>query len=340
MSRHFGAVGAALISPPEDCLRLLWSEGFDAHAQKYVREGWHSRNDRLKRLVSLSDSRTLLLTDRQIFDEREITHNPFNADFIRKNGLGPFAGAILYPRSDAPVLFTIDRKAGHPEFDAKELAGIESILPHLQRAFHLANQIGAAHSSGMLDALDRIGGAAILLSATGKVVCLNKKADHLFEDAFVIEDGLLAARASNSRSGLEHLIAGLLGPKIAAGAPQKTAVKIDRLVKPPLLVQGAPLPGSPNEIFQRARAILLISDPTETKSPDQCLLRQIFGLTSAEARVAVALAKGHDTTVIGSSLQIKPETVRLHIKRILEKSKTSRQVELVSTLKDMAFQIE
>ncbi len=340
ISLHFKAEGAAFISPSGEPMRLLWSEGIDGLASEYVREDWHDRNDRLKRIVSRSASRTNLFTERHIFDETEMINNPFNSDFIRRNGFGPFAGAMLYPSSSTPVVFSIERRAGRPEFDATELAGIRSILPHLQRALFLADTMNGAHASGMLDALDRIGAAAILLAASGKVLDLNSKARSLFDDAFAIEGGMLRARATDSRPRLKHLIAHLLGPKIAGGGTPALAVRIARDCKPPLLVQGAPLAGSPNEFFQSARAVLLISDPAEKKLPDPNLLQQILGLTAAESRVAVALAEGNDTTVIGESLRIKPETVRLHIKRLLQKTGTSRQVELVSTLKDFSYTIE
>jgi DNA-binding CsgD family transcriptional regulator len=59
------------------------------------------------------------------------------------------------------------------------------------------------------------------------------------------------------------------------------------------------------------------------------LLQRRHGLTRAEARVATRLAEGMTLPEIGAVLDIRPETVRTHLKRIYAKTGASRQAELV-----------
>lgn len=58
-------------------------------------------------------------------------------------------------------------------------------------------------------------------------------------------------------------------------------------------------------------------------------LQRRFGLTRAEARVAARVADGLRLNEIAADLRIGLETVRTHLKRVYDKTKTRRQVELV-----------
>jgi DNA-binding CsgD family transcriptional regulator len=58
----------------------------------------------------------------------------------------------------------------------------------------------------------------------------------------------------------------------------------------------------------------------------------LFGLTPTEAAIAVELSAGLSTDEIAPRLQIAVGTVRWHLKRILAKTGSSRQAELVALL--------
>jgi len=59
------------------------------------------------------------------------------------------------------------------------------------------------------------------------------------------------------------------------------------------------------------------------------LLRCHFGLTPAEARLAVHLAAGETLRSAEAKLSIRYETARTHLKSIFQKTGTCRQAELV-----------
>jgi DNA-binding CsgD family transcriptional regulator len=59
------------------------------------------------------------------------------------------------------------------------------------------------------------------------------------------------------------------------------------------------------------------------------LLRSHFGLTPAEARVALHLVAGETLRSAEVKLSISYETARTHLKNIFNKTGTSRQAELV-----------
>src|SRR5262245_36522531 len=59
------------------------------------------------------------------------------------------------------------------------------------------------------------------------------------------------------------------------------------------------------------------------------LLRRHFGLTTAEARLALHLVQGETLRSAEVKLSISYETARTHLKNIFDKTGTCRQAELV-----------
>jgi DNA-binding CsgD family transcriptional regulator len=59
------------------------------------------------------------------------------------------------------------------------------------------------------------------------------------------------------------------------------------------------------------------------------LLRSLFGLSPAEARVVVALSTGLTPREVAAHLDIALNTTRVHLRHIFEKTGTGRQAELL-----------
>jgi DNA-binding CsgD family transcriptional regulator len=80
----------------------------------------------------------------------------------------------------------------------------------------------------------------------------------------------------------------------------------------------------------RGAALVSISDPESTPLPDDRTLREMFGLTPAEARLTRLLAEGTSLAEAAERLGLRRETARTRIKVIFDKTGTHRQAELVS----------
>jgi DNA-binding CsgD family transcriptional regulator len=68
---------------------------------------------------------------------------------------------------------------------------------------------------------------------------------------------------------------------------------------------------------------VFIIDPETRASVAAEHLRQLYGLTAAEAAVAVEAVRGGGVAGISASLRISRSTVRTHLIRIFEKTGTS-----------------
>jgi DNA-binding CsgD family transcriptional regulator len=87
---------------------------------------------------------------------------------------------------------------------------------------------------------------------------------------------------------------------------------------------------------RRSGAIVLAVDPAGRTAGDRRLFEVALGLSRAEARVATALLQGLDAKQVSASLHVSHETVRTHLKRIFEKTRTRRQAELLLVLLQVA----
>ena len=70
------------------------------------------------------------------------------------------------------------------------------------------------------------------------------------------------------------------------------------------------------------------------------MLRQVFGLSAAEARLAAAIARGRTLDEISHVEGTSRETLRSQLKAIFSKTDTSRQAELVLLLSRLAQRCE
>jgi DNA-binding CsgD family transcriptional regulator len=77
-----------------------------------------------------------------------------------------------------------------------------------------------------------------------------------------------------------------------------------------------------------AGAIIFITDPAAPDHYSGEALMQIYGLTQAEARVAVAVAKGDGIAAAAEELGVSSNTLKTLLQRTFAKTGTRRQSEL------------
>ena len=82
----------------------------------------------------------------------------------------------------------------------------------------------------------------------------------------------------------------------------------------------------------RPAALVFVSDPEQQMAAPADLLRRLYGLTRAEARLAALLLQGRDLPEAGAELGVTLHTVRTHLKAVLAKTGAARQAELVRIL--------
>ncbi len=81
-----------------------------------------------------------------------------------------------------------------------------------------------------------------------------------------------------------------------------------------------------------ATAFLFISDPAKRRTPSLDALKQLFGFSNSEAKLAHGLAQGLDIKEVAEIMEVTVQTARTYLKSLFEKTATNRQADLVRTL--------
>ena len=76
----------------------------------------------------------------------------------------------------------------------------------------------------------------------------------------------------------------------------------------------------------------MIINPEQEPEPPKVLIRRLFGLTNAEADVALRVLRGDDITPISADLALSIATIKTHLHHIFDKTDIHRQAELVRLL--------
>jgi DNA-binding CsgD family transcriptional regulator len=173
-----------------------------------------------------------------------------------------------------------------------------------------------------------------LLDERGRVRHANRAAEDLMAQDIGLR--IISGRLSSARSDVARRLEGLIG---SAGSPDgsRRAGGAITLTAPgrrsPLCVAAAPLRSEHLSVFAgRLAVIVWVTDQDPGPSLPQARLRERFGLTSAEGRLALALLDGASPREAAGELGLSYHTVRNQLQGVFEKTGVHRQTELIMLL--------
>ena len=242
-------------------------------------------------------------------------------------------GIILVTSAGSSVISAL-RGAAAGAFGEGEKAVLSALMPHLKRAALLHGEIGSLRRqlSTFTGHIERYPYGFLLTAPDRRVLYSNAAAREIVasRDGLANDNGRLLAMSPRSEAAFAKAAVDVAGP---GGALRRLEVPRPSGRKPFRLVL---MPVNDSKTVPLGVAIpalsVLIIDSESLSEPDPDVLRELFSLTPAEARVSAKLVMGHNSEEIASESGTSIETVRTHIKRTLSKTGASRQSELVSLI--------
>lgn len=257
-------------------------------------------------------------------------------DFVRPKCDFFWCVGAAIPMSDGQTgLLGLLRNQQDAHFGGAEAGAVDVLLPHLRRSLQLTHhlrrlEVDLAHARASLDAFS-IG--VIICNPSGKVRIANRIAEQVLMrgDAIALDGSdAICVMDPTIEQNLRRLISDAarhngLEPIGAGGA-----LRIARRDRAPLKLLVAPLPQAQHAgINGSGGAMILIDDPERSSAPAIEALKALFGLTSAEARLARRLAHGDSTAPqIAAEFSLSPQTIRTQMKSIHRKMDVSHQAEI------------
>lgn len=252
---------------------------------------------------------------------------------------------VTYFAREADVMATLaamrDEEAG--AFRPAEVRRLAMLVPHLRRAFEFYALMRQAseRSSDLASALDLLDAAVILTDSRLRVAHANRAAEELAKarTGLSLDKGSLAIKDSQC----SRRIARAASEALAAASGDATITQAEHIAitcgESGMLYRVSlhPLSRRPAGTGTRVKAELAVvirSGAPKAQENSATRLQRLFGLTSAEAILANAVASGRSLNAHAQERGIAISTVRTQLRSLFAKTETHRQGELVARLRE------
>jgi DNA-binding CsgD family transcriptional regulator/PAS domain-containing protein len=295
-----------------------------AYKERHVQNPWHEGMQRQQvgrivlsdEIVPLASLRPTLFFD-EVLRPQDVAHNAMIA---------------LAAQDDFRAAFSLCRSVRQGPLGREGRQLLERLVPHLCRSIRLGLRIDGYRALQRAEhhVLDRLSAGVILLDRQARIVYANAAARALGADdgPLRLRGARVTAHAFPYSQRLGELIRMAL-----RGAPAGS-MSVARPSDGTLLtilassVRGRDV-GHFADLSMRDSAVLLfIVDPTNRAGIPVAWIVDAYGLTPAEARVALAASTGLTIPETASQLGLSPNTIKTHLRKVFAKTGVSRQAEL------------
>jgi DNA-binding CsgD family transcriptional regulator len=260
----------------------------------------------------------------------ELQASAFYDEVLRPQEIGHNGMMALAARKDFRAAFNMCRSVRQGPFDRDEQRLLEWLSPHLCRSVTLGFRIDGylAMQHAAFNVLDQLADGVIVLDRKAHVLFANVTSRRMAEEGSLRLHQSVGTHSPAHSQRLNELIrAALQG---AAGGSMSL----------PHSLEGRPLTVIVSSIRSKdlgrlsdagvkdAAGLLFVIDPANRRSIPLGQIMDAYGLTHAEARVALAASSGNTILETAQSLNLSPNTIKTHLRCVFAKTATRRQAEL------------
>ncbi|MDO9561475.1 MAG: helix-turn-helix transcriptional regulator [Bradyrhizobium sp.] len=300
---------------------------------RFVADGWYWQG----RLMSLvHESRHAgFLRDVDLCSQEELEAEPIYRDNWRKMGLGWGAATAFALPTGENLSIVLSRTTAQGPADAATIQRLDTLRPHLARTAVMAARLHLERAQAAGQALAALGLAALVLDESGKVLAANALIEGL--------DDLVYWRAADRVTLKDRRADDMLGEALARvalndhGGARSFPVR-DATTDALMVGHVIPIRFSARDIFASSAAVFVLMPVGAPNAPPVELVMSLFDLTPAEARVARGLAAGKTVDDLAGDNGVSPNTVRVQVRGVLEKTGCRRQTEVVALLGGISVQ--
>jgi DNA-binding CsgD family transcriptional regulator/PAS domain-containing protein len=253
-------------------------------------------------------------------------------DFIVKAGIGDIVGTRLFDNGSYTAVFGVHEGVYQAPLSAIGDARLHQMFEPLSDAARLHAELRELgwKSAAAVRALDQVAAGVIISNSDGRVVEMNRAAEHVLrrDDGLTLRQGKLRARRVFDYEKLTRAIAVAANGRTAAAIGRMLIGRRDGRV--PYFLTVAPL-GVELAVYERPLAMILVADP-DARTPSERDLAEFFGLSPAESRLAAALLAGKRLREVAADSGVQITTLRTQLSSVLRKVGVSRQAELIRIL--------
>ncbi|MFC6672030.1 helix-turn-helix transcriptional regulator [Marinobacterium aestuariivivens] len=279
--------------------------------------------------------RNKMVTIQEFLSLEDWTKSEFYLQFLAPVDVLHIMGADLKTRDGVETRLRLCRTRDQDDFGEREKAICSLLLSHLERSIQLHHRLNRMESERNVyaGAVDQLAVGTIILDEKGLVMETNQVANNLIKalDGIKLTNGILQVGTNEDTAELKRMVSRTLSAQRRA---EPTVVEALRVSRPSgrtdlgIIVRSVPsMQWSEGKACPAA--VIFISDPEQEAQAPQEVVKQLFGLTPAEASLAMLLANGLTLDEASEELEISRNTARAHLRSIFSKTGVTRQTMLV-----------
>lgn len=321
LARQTSSTGTMLHSATDERSHTIYSDALQSFMA--ISSKWFGHNSRSQLLLKLPN--TEFHSDADYFTAKQMAQDWLYRDYLWAHGLGYAAATwIRVPNGDNLIL-SIERPRATGPFSREEVAGLTALRPHLARSAMLAARMSFERIRSANQAFEAVGMPAAALRRDGTVVDCNS--------LFVARPDQMDVGAANKLRIASESSSRVLQSCLVRDEGNSRSIPLPGTdLSPPAVLHLVPVKRSARDIFSPASFFLVVTPMGSVGLPSADLIQGLFDLSTAEARVALAIAVGNDAASAARDLGLSPETVRYHLKSIFRKTGFGRQADLTAAI--------
>ncbi len=273
--------------------------------------------------------------DHHLLSPQVFARSEFYNDFAKPSGIAGSMTLVLSRDDRREACLGILRALGSDPFTDEQASFVQRLGPHIRRAIGLNRRLAGLEDkrAGLETALGSIETGVFVLDRAGVVCYSNAAGAKLLEkrDGLRVSRGRLCADNSDAQDSLAGLMQQALKPTGARGGsvsvPRRYSIR-------PLLMKIMPI-ARRSEFWLNSTqpcAILFISDPDTLAGDAADEVMRAYDLTPSERKLLSELIGGRSLREAADLLNITRATSRNRLARIMEKTGTHRQSELIQLI--------
>jgi DNA-binding CsgD family transcriptional regulator/PAS domain-containing protein len=274
----------------------------------------------------------VVVADEDIIPRSEIIETRFYKEWLRPQGIesalavnlekGVTRSSLINLRMNVPV-----------EQGMRVRLGL--LVPHLQRAVSIGRLFDQTKSGerDLAEAFDHVEAAVFLLGAKGKIAFMNDAAKQMLGAGVLVKESrnTLSAVLPDADRSLEKVFQAAEDGDTSLGL-RGVAIALTSKSQEPWFAHVLPLTSGRRQQaatnYEAVAAVFIRRSVPNALSPLDELAKH-YGLSAGEVRVFDALFKANGAKAISKLLDLSEATVRTHLRRLFEKTGTTRQSDLI-----------
>lgn len=243
-----------------------------------------------------------------------------------------------------PVGISLFRGLNEPAFDEADRQKLQRLLTHFSRALGVMFKLRDADLkiASSRTALDGLGSGVLLLNAQAEILLANQAAQRILQQ----QDGLAVSESNclntihvETQSAIQHTLQTCLKRDLIEVPHFSQSITVSRVSgKSPYQLFFSRLPDHNDFVAQPVSplAMVFITDTEQPLTVSAQLLKNTYGLTEAEVKLAQQCLVNDTMPALTTALNVSENTIKTQLASIYQKCGVHHRAELMKMLMSLA----